>query len=126
MRTVEIPEEVDKYFEKGPRTIEKVTANEDYTLTVCFDNGEIRIYDMRDMLYGVFEILKDKDKFKEVFIDEYGNIAWDIDKTVDSSLDWNNRIDLCKDSVYLESHTRKQRGRFCLQNNKPRDHSSGE
>jgi len=39
---------------------------------------------------------------KEV-IDEYGNIAWDIDKTLDSSVHWNNRIDLCKDSVYLNT-----------------------
>ena len=58
---------------------------------------------MNDKLYGVFEILKDISKFKEVFIDEYGNIAWDIDKTLDSNVHWNNRIDLCKDSVYLES-----------------------
>ncbi len=57
------------------------------------------------MLYGVFDILKDKDKdkFNEVFIDEFGNIAWDIDKKADSSIHWNNRIDLCTDSVYLES-----------------------
>jgi len=58
---------------------------------------------MNDKLYGVFEILKDISKFKEVFIDEYGNIAWDIDKTLDSNVHWNNRIDLCKDSVYLNS-----------------------
>nr|WP_269843972.1 DUF2442 domain-containing protein [Tissierella creatinophila] len=50
-------------------------ANEDYTLTTLFDNGEVRIYNMSDNLYRVFEILKNKDKFKEVFIDETGNIA---------------------------------------------------
>jgi hypothetical protein len=58
---------------------------------------------MNEKLYGVFDILKDKNKFKEVFLDEYGNIAWDIDKNIDSSVHWNNRIDLCKDSVYLDS-----------------------
>ena len=73
-----MPEKVKEYFEKGPRTIEKVIANEDYTLTVHFDNGEVRIYDMSEMLYGVFEVLKDKAKFKKVFLDEYGNIAWDM------------------------------------------------
>ncbi|HKM02235.1 MAG: DUF2442 domain-containing protein [Tissierellia bacterium] len=99
MKIVEMPQNVREYFATGPRRIKKVTANEDYTLT----NDEIRLYDMNGMLYGVFEVLKDKGKFKEVFIDEFGNIAWDIDKDVDSNIHWNNRIDLCSDSVYLES-----------------------
>ena len=99
MKIVEMPQNVREYFATGPRRIKKVTANEDYTLT----NDEIRLYDMNGMLYGVLEVLKDKGKFKEVFIDEFGNIAWDIDKDVDSNIHWNNRIDLCSDSVYLES-----------------------
>ena len=103
MRIAEVPKEVKEYFKKGSRTIKKVIANDDYTLTIHFDNGEIKLYDMNGKLYGVFELLKDKDKFQKVFIDEYGNIAWDIDETVDSSVHWNNRIDLCKDSVYLDS-----------------------
>jgi hypothetical protein len=103
MNTIEMPKDVRDYFASGPRTIKKVTAKDNYTLTIQFDNGEIKLYDMRDMLYGVLEILKDKDKFKEVFIDEFGNIAWDIDKNLDSSIHWNNRIDLCTDSIYLES-----------------------
>ncbi len=103
MKTVKMPKDVRDYFASGPKAIKKVTANEDYTLIVQFDNGEIKLYDMNGMLYGVLEILKDKDKFKEVFIDEFGNIAWDIDKKADSSIHWNNRIDLCTDSVYLES-----------------------
>src|SRR6056297_3151462 len=101
MKTAQIPKEVKKYFQKGSRKIEKVIANDDYTLTVHFDNGEVKLYDMNDKLYGVFDILKNK--FREVFLDEYGNIAWDIDKTLDSSVHWNNRSDLCKDSVYLNS-----------------------
>lgn len=68
-----------------------------------FYNNEVKIYDMVDNLYGVFEFLKDKEKFKEVFIDEFGNIAWDIDKNIDSTIQWNNRIDICKDSVYIDS-----------------------
>ena len=103
MKTIEMPKEVKEYFELGPRKIENVTANEDYTLTIGFDNGEVRIYDMSDNLYGVFEILKNKDKFKEVFLDEFGNIAWDIDKELDSNIHWNNRIDLCTDSIYMAS-----------------------
>ncbi|WP_297424669.1 DUF2442 domain-containing protein [Clostridium sp.] len=80
-----------------------VTPNEDYTLLIKFDNGEIRIYEMKDSLFGVFEILKDIKKFKEVFIDEHGNIAWDRDNNIDSNIHWNNRIDICKEAIYLES-----------------------
>ncbi|WP_253199100.1 hypothetical protein [Clostridium gasigenes] len=58
---------------------------------------------MESNLFGVFEILKDINKFKEAFIDEYGNIAWDRDKNVDSNIYWNNRIYLCRDAVYLDS-----------------------
>lgn len=103
MKIVEMPQNVKEYFASGQKRIKKVTANDDYTLTVYFDNDEVKIYGMNDMLYGVFEVLKDKDKFKEVFIDEFGNIAWDIDKDLDSNIYWNNRIDLCSDSVYLDS-----------------------
>ena len=48
-----------------------VVPNDDYTLLLEFSNGEVRTYDMKDSLFGVFEILKDVNKFKEVFIDEY-------------------------------------------------------
>ena len=104
MKTHAVPKRVKDYFEKGKRNIVQVTPNEDYTLTVTFDNQEVRIYDMSKNLFGVFEILKDKDKFKEVFIDEFGNIAWERDKTVDSNKVWNNKIEVCKDSVYMDSH----------------------
>lgn len=100
MKTVE---KVKDYFKNGPRRIMKVIPNDDYSLTVYFDNNEVRIYDLSENLFGIFEILKKKEKFKEVFIDEYGNIAWNIDNSIDSSIQWNNRIDLCKDSVYMES-----------------------
>jgi len=103
MKTHTIPKTVKEYFDKGKRTITQVTPNEDYSLTVTFDNGETRVYDMSKNLFGVFEILKDKDKFKEVFIDELGNIAWERDKNVDSNKVWNNKIEICKDSVYIDS-----------------------
>lgn len=34
--------EMAKYFSKGRRTIVSVVANDDYTLTLGFDNGEKR------------------------------------------------------------------------------------
>ena len=83
--------------------IESVMPQEDYSLIIKFSNAETRRYEMQNNLFGVFEVLKDINRFKEVFIDEYGNIAWDRDKNIDSNIYWNNRIDLCKDAVYLDS-----------------------
>ena len=40
-----------------------VVPNDDYTLLLKFSNDEVRIYDMKDSLFGVFEILKDINKF---------------------------------------------------------------
>lgn len=98
-----IPDKVREYFTKGPRRIKRIIPNDDYTLTIIFDNEETRLYDMSNSLFGVFEVLKNIDKFKEVFIDESGDIAWDIDKNVDSNIVWSNRIDICKDSAYIDS-----------------------
>lgn len=93
---------VKKYFE-NPRKIKEVKPIENYTLLLTFDNGEVKQYSMIDELNGVFKILKDKEKFNQVFINEVGNIAWNIDNNVDSSKYWENQIDLCKDMLYMES-----------------------
>ena len=95
-------ERVKKYFE-NPRKIISVKPTANYTLLITFDNGEIKKYEMVNELYGIFVVLKDIKKFESVFIDEVGNVAWDIDENVDSSIHWQNRIDLCKDMLYLES-----------------------
>lgn len=84
------------------RKLLKVIPNNDYTLDLYYDNS-IRKYDMSNELYGVFSILKNLDKFYEVFIDENGNIAWEKDKNIDSNVVWNNKIDICSDSAYLNS-----------------------
>ena len=95
-------ERVKKYFE-NPRKIVEVKPTTNYTLLITFDNGEIKKYEMINELYGIFVVLKDIKKFESVFIDEVGNVAWNIDENVDSSIHWQNRIDLCKDMLYLES-----------------------
>ena len=41
MKNVEMPNDVREYFASGAKTIKRVTANEDYTLTIHFNNGEI-------------------------------------------------------------------------------------
>ena len=96
-----IPKEVQSYFENGRRRLINITPNDDYSLTLEFDNGEIRVYEMKNSLTGVLAVLKDKEKFREVFVDEFGNIAWDIDCNIDSNLVYNNRIDLSADNAYI-------------------------
>jgi len=96
-------QKVKEYLVSEKRKITKVIPENGYILRLEFDNGEIKTYDMTDKLFGVFEVLKAVEKFKEAFIDEHGNIAWDKDKAVDSRAVWNNRIDICKDSLYLAS-----------------------
>jgi len=56
---------------------------------------------MEDSLTGVLSVLCDKKKFSEAFIDEFGNIAWDKDCNVDSSVVFNNRIDVSADNAYI-------------------------
>lgn len=97
-----VNESVKTYFE-NPRKLKKVEGDEEYKLYLTFDNGEKRCYDMKDELEGVFSVLKDKKKFQTVFIDEFGNAAWDIDASVDSREHWENRIDICKDALYMDS-----------------------
>ena len=96
-----IPVEVQEYFKTGKRKLVNVAANDNYSLTLQFDDNETRIFEVADMLTGVLTVLKDKDKFKDVFIDSFGNIAWDIDKHVDSNIIYSNRIDLSADNAYI-------------------------
>lgn len=93
---------VREYFD-NPRKIIAVEPLENYVLQLTFDNGEIKCYSMQNKLQGVFSVLQNPVKFQKVFLDEFGNVAWDIDETKDSSVHWNNRIDLCKDALYLDS-----------------------
>lgn len=95
-------EQIKKYFE-NPRKIKRVKPVEDYTLLITFDNGETKKYNMINELTGVFSVLKNKEKFNQVFINDVGNVAWNIDSNVDSSIHWDNEIDLCKDMLYMDS-----------------------
>ena len=97
-----LDEKTKKYFE-NPRKLVEVNADDDFNLHLTFDNGEVRIYNMQKELEGIFSVLTDKNKFRSVFIDEFGNAAWDVDASVDSSKHWENRIDICKDALYMDS-----------------------
>lgn len=75
------------------REIIEVEVLEDYQLKLTFDNGEIKIKDMKPYLdKGIFKKLKDKKVFNNVKI-KYGTISWE------------NDIDMCADSLYETSKT---------------------
>ncbi len=98
-------EQAAKYFASGRKKVVSVMPNDDFTLIIGFDNGENRLFDARPLLKKgtVFETLALIENFKKVYVDEQHNIAWDIDTTVDSNTAWNNKVDLCADSCYIES-----------------------
>jgi hypothetical protein len=74
----------------NPR-VENVTANEDYTLTLEFTNGEVRVFDIKPyLIIGIFKELNDWNTFKLV-------------KPVLGSIQWPNKQDLCPDTLYEES-----------------------
>lgn len=77
---------MSEYFAAGRRKNLGVVTNDDFTLTISFDNGEKRRYDVRPLLKDdtVFEPFKNTEAFRRVYIDENNAIAWDIDPTVDS------------------------------------------
>lgn len=93
------------YFASGRKRITQVVPHEDFTLTLTFDNGEKRRYDMRPLLQEgtVFAPFRTWENFRRVYLDENHCVSWDIDPSVDSNQVWNNKVDLCPDSCYVDS-----------------------
>ncbi len=94
-----------EYFAGGKKTIVAVKPNDDFTLTITFDNGERRLLDMRPYLRKgtVFEPFLDIESFRRVYVDAQHAISWDIDPNIDSETVWSNKVDLCPDSCYVDS-----------------------
>ena len=94
-----------EYFASGRKRIIAVSPNDDYTLTLDFDNGERRLYDCKPLLEPntVFAHLLEPKTFQRVYLDHEHCVAWDIDPAIDSEVVWNNKIDLCPDSCYIDS-----------------------
>ena len=94
-----------RYFANGRRKVVSAAANPDFTLTLRFDNGEIRLYDAKPLLKRgtAFEPFTQFENFSRVYVDDTNAVAWDIDPQVDSRIVWNNKIDLSPDTCYLES-----------------------
>jgi hypothetical protein len=98
-------ERAARYFSMGRRRIRTAEPQEGHRIVLTFDNGERRILDCSSKLTegSIFQKVAAPEDFNRVFVDENGNLAWDIDPTVDSAKIWNNRIDFCRDACYLES-----------------------
>ena len=94
-----------EYFSAGRRTITKVVPNDDFTLTLSFDNGEERIYNAAPLLKpgSVFEPFIKLENFRRVYLDDTNCIAWDINPDIDSNVVWENKVDLCPDTCYMDS-----------------------
>ncbi len=104
-RSKGIDEKTAKYFASGRKKIVGVVPNDDFTLTLSFDNGEKRLYDVRPLLEKgtVFEPFIKLENFRRVYVDDMHCVAWDIDPNVDSNKVWSNKVDLCSDSCYIDS-----------------------
>lgn len=69
----------------------KVVSNDDYTLTITFENEEVKKFDVKPYLNkGIFKELQNLVYFKTV-------------KVIGGTVSWNDRQDFCPDTVYLES-----------------------
>ena len=94
-----------EYFASDRKKITDVVPNDNFTLTLSFNNGEKRIFDVAPLLKKgtVFETFLNLDDFKRVYIDDTNCVAWDINPEVDSEVVWNNKVDLCPDCCYVDS-----------------------
>jgi len=71
----------------NPR-VKDVKPNSDYTLTLTFQNGEVKIFDVKPYLgKGIFKELRDKMIFNSV-------------RPFLGSIQWQNGQDLCPDTLY--------------------------
>ncbi|MBQ3518891.1 MAG: DUF2442 domain-containing protein [Clostridia bacterium] len=94
-----------EYYANGRKRIIHVLADDDFTLLLTFDNGEKRRFDLKPMLDkgGVFVKLRQIEHFRRVYLDDCNCVSWDLDPDVDSNIVWNNKVDLCADSCYIDS-----------------------
>ncbi len=71
-------------------SVKNVVPNDDYMLSVTFDNGESGLLDMKQYLdVGIFQRLKDHNTFKRV------RVAFD-------TIEWDSGIDLDPEFVYTK------------------------
>ena len=69
----------------------KVVALEDFLLYIKFQNGEEKIYDMKEMLkFDYYKNLRNKENFKTV-------------KVSGITLEWNTGEDIAPEKIYFNS-----------------------
>jgi hypothetical protein len=74
----------------NPR-VKTVRPNPDHTLTLVFDNGETRRFDVTPYLEkGIFQALREMRNFNSV-------------KVFLGSVQWRGGQDLCPDTLYMDS-----------------------
>ena len=97
--------ETAEYFASGRKRIVSVVANDDFSLRLRFDNGEVRSLDCKPILADgtVFAPFRELANFKRVYLDDCDCVAWDIDPSVDSNKVGSNKVDLSPDSCYMKS-----------------------
>lgn len=94
-----------EYYASGKKKVISVIPNDDFTLTLEFDNGEKRLFDCKEFLaentvFAPFMVL---DNFKRVYIDDDNCVSWDINPSIDSNKVWSNKVDIGSDSCYVDS-----------------------
>lgn len=94
-----------EYYANGRKRITDVVPNDNFTLTLTFDNGEKRILDMTPHLVPgtIFASFRELSNFRRVYLDDCSAICWDINPAVDSNEVWSNKVDLCPDTCYVDS-----------------------
>jgi len=77
-------------------SVKNVVANDDYMLSIEFDNGEQGTLDMKPFLdFGVFRKIKDYNAFKRV------RVTFD-------TIEWDSGIDLDPEFVYAKCQGKKR------------------
>ena len=76
-------------------SVKQVKPEDDYSLTLVFDNGEYGALDMKPYLdFGVFQRLKDYHLFRQV------KVAFD-------TIEWDSGVDLDPEFVYQKCRITK-------------------
>ena len=80
----------------NPR-IQSVQPNPDYTLTLVFDNGERKVFDVKPYLdKGIFQELKNLNVFNAV-------------RPFLGSIEWPGGQDFCPDTLYLRRKKQREK-----------------
>lgn len=78
--------------------VKNVKPLDSYQLELTFENGEVRIFDMKPYLkHGVFSRLEDVGRFNSAHV-------------VAGSVEWQGEIDLSYDTLYLDSRPAELEG----------------